>query len=389
MFENNISFQQLKMGVIVQQFIEGSPSGVIFTADTINMDAGKMHINAVDGICADYVGGTRPSSLFVVEKSSGKILDMNRNEDSVLLDQNLIAQLHTTALKCEQHFGCYLDIEYTFSQGKVFFLQARPVTTFKTRDFQIAWENTEDEQYTWFCIMPSPCPPLVQDIMRAEIKEVSQGAYEAVFRLDTYGECTIQDGFVYARNKDVENVEEKRELLLQKISQLAQEGKCIYHDIILPDLLTKIRILDQYQGRTLNAAETVEYLRNAWDYLRFTWRKHWMAVQANENLYRFERELIEAFPDFGVQDVYDLVYGFSRLSRERELLFEMSSVVKNNEKLRTMFEQQPYDEIMYARLKNEPSADRLLELIDTYVCEFGLCDAGDRYGSSSCCQRAP
>lgn len=376
LFENHIPFQQLKMGVIVQQFIEGSPSGVVFTADTIHMDAGRMHINAVDSICADYVGGNLPSSLYVVEKDSGKTIEMNRHETSPLLEQTLLMQLHAAALQCERHFGCFLDIEWTFSGGKVFILQARPITTFKPREFAVSWENPGDDQYTWYCLFPSPCTPLVQDIMRVELEEMSQGAYETLFRLDTYGECTIQDGFVYVRNKDIQNIEEKRELFLRSINQLAEDGKCIFHDCILPELLSHIAVLDQYTGRNLSPAEAAAYLRKAWDYLKLAWRKHWPAVQANENLYRFEQEFLKTFPDMNVQDVYDLVYGFSKLSRERELLFAMSSIVKNNPVLQDMFEQQPYDEILHARLKSEPSANSLLQWVDTYISEFGICDAG-------------
>lgn len=376
LFENNIPFQQLKMGVIVQQFIEGSPSGVIFTADTIHMNAGTMHINAVDSICTDYVSGNLPSSLYAVEKESGRILEINRHETSPLLEQTLVMQLHTAALQCERHFGNLLDIEWTFSGDKVFILQARPITTFATREFAISWQNPGDDQYTWFCLMPSPCTPLVQDIMRTELEEMSQGAYETLFRLDTYGECTIQDGFVYARNKNIENVKEKRDLFLQRVNQLAEDGKCIFHDCILPELLSNIAVLEQYSGKTLSPAEAVEYLRKAWDYLRLTWRKHWPAVQANENLYGFEREFLKTFQDMNVQDVYDLVYGFSKLSRERELLFNMSSIVKNSAVLKKMFERQPYDEILYAQLKREPSASSLLQWVDTYVSEFGICDAG-------------
>ena len=376
LFENNIPFERLKMGVIVQQFIAGSPSGVIFTADTIQMDAGRMHINAVDSICADYVGGNLPSSLYVVEKESGNILEMNRQENSPLLEQTLVMRLHDTALQCEQHFGCFLDIEYTFSGGKVFILQARPITTFKPREFEISWENPGDDQFTWFCLFPSPCTPLVQDIMRIEMEGMSQGAYETLFRLDTYGECTIQDGFVYVRNKNIENVKEKRELFLQRVNQLATDGKCIFHDCILPELLSIIAVLDQYSGRDLSPSEAAIYLRSAWDYLKQTWRNHWPAVQANENLYEFEKEFLNTFQDMNVQDVYDLVYGFSKLSRERELLFAMSSVVKNSPVLQEMFEQQPYDEILYARLKREPLANSLLQWIDIYISEFGICDAG-------------
>jgi pyruvate,water dikinase len=38
MLRNNIKFEDIGMSVIVQRFVEGDVSGVMFTADTISMD---------------------------------------------------------------------------------------------------------------------------------------------------------------------------------------------------------------------------------------------------------------------------------------------------------------------------------------------------------------
>lgn len=72
-YENNMNMNELKMGVIVQEFIEGHTSGVIFTADSINMNTGLLNINAVNSICADFVSGKIPSSLYTIEKTTKKI----------------------------------------------------------------------------------------------------------------------------------------------------------------------------------------------------------------------------------------------------------------------------------------------------------------------------
>jgi rifampicin phosphotransferase len=376
LYENNISFSKLKMGVLVQEYIVGQPSGVIFTADTVAMDVNRILISAVNSVCQDYVRGKLPSKIYNLDKAEGSIIDIQGQETSTTLSKDLIKKLHNLALTIEKAFGTYQDIEWTFSGGEVFILQARPITTFRNTNFPIVWEKPGDENYTWFCLMPKPHPPLMQDIVTVEIAELSKGAYETLFRTDTYGESTIQNGYLYVRNIELENFDEKRQYYLESLEKLTTQGKCAFHDEILPVIFKLIEKLKPYLGERLSDEEAAKYLRTAVEYLKFTWRQHWPAVQANEFLYNFQNEFLSMFPDMELQDFYDLVKGFSLLSRERELLFSMSAIVKKSARLRQLFEDFKYDEILYARLKNDPEAKSLMKLMDAYASEFGLCDSG-------------
>ncbi|MHB8130099.1 MAG: PEP/pyruvate-binding domain-containing protein [Mobilitalea sp.] len=377
MFEHNLSFHKLKMGIVVQEFLVGKPSGVLFTADPISMNEQILQLNAVDSICADFEGSTFPSVLYSIDKESGLVVDTNRQVGAPEVDGDILELVRKMALRIEQIFGKNQDVEWTYVSGKVYVLQVRPITTFSTKEFTVLWDNPEQKENTWFCMMPTPYPPIMQEVVRIEVEQMSEGAYETLFRTDTYGECTIQNGYAFVRSIPIEKEQEKRQAYLKELEELAAQGKCIYHDCILPKLSSLVDQLEPYVGKELSKEEIKEYLRLSLEYLRLSLRQHWPAVQANEFLYRFEAEFLSTYKDMGLQEFYDLVYGFTLLSRDRELIFLMSRVIKKNHILIELFQTSPYDTVIYAQLKNHIEAKELLDLMDIYIAEFGVCDCGE------------
>lgn len=375
-YETDRDMAELKMGVIVQKFIEGQPSGVIFTADTINMDTGFLHINAVDSICADFVDGKLPSSLYIMEKGSKKVKEECINANSPALSADMLNRLYDISMKIEPIFGGCQDIEWTSAAGDIYILQTRPITTLRTNDFPVNWASAGDENYTWNRLIPEPLTPLMQDIISIEVDSLSNGAYDTVCRLDTYRTYTIQNSYAYIRNKEIENITEKRLSFNNLLIEYENQGKCVYHDKILPVIMPLIDTLNGFVGKNLSREEAGEFFKLSLEYLKKTWSLHWLAAMVNMFLMKFENYFLKTFSDMQTHDFYDLVYNFSILARERELFFTMSAVVKNNSTLKTMFDSCAYDEIIYERLKTEPEARELMELIEIYIKEFGLCDTG-------------
>lgn len=90
MLRNNIKFDNIGMCVVVQKFIEGDISGVMFTADTISMDESMVVVNSVEGLCSEFVDGTKKSSYYQVDKHNSQIIDFNvsQKEDCILVLQH-------------------------------------------------------------------------------------------------------------------------------------------------------------------------------------------------------------------------------------------------------------------------------------------------------------
>ncbi|QUI24091.1 hypothetical protein HZI73_18120 [Vallitalea pronyensis] len=376
LLDNNIPFQDLKMGVIVQEFIKGSPSGVIFTADTVHMNTEHMQINGVNSICGDYVDGSAPSCFYRMEKDTKKILAYSSDDVSLSLTPEILVMLHDQGKLIEGIFGCPQDIEWTYANHHVYILQSRPITTIKTSDFPIKWRSDKDALDTWYRLFPTPYTPLMEDIIQIECEEQSKGVYETVFRTDLYGEFMIQHGYAYVKPLSIKDAESKRKAYLDKLFKNFSEGKCIFCDTILPEINKLTKALNRYTDISLSAKEIIDYIHLSVKYLTYTWRQHWHATQANEFLVVFEEKILDMFDDLETQDCYDLIYGFSLLARERELLYLMTSEIKRNPILMDMFHTYPYDTILYERLKREPAAGQFLELMAVYMAEYGICDAG-------------
>ncbi|MFL5654106.1 MAG: PEP/pyruvate-binding domain-containing protein [Ktedonobacteraceae bacterium] len=139
------------MAVIVQQMVQASASGVLFTVDPVNGVHDEVVINATWGSGEALVSGQITPDTCTVEKSSGRIkqrevgrqtliavptgsrtseigVETARQQQFVLTDEQ-VTQLVRFGEGIEEHFGVPQDIEWAIAGEQVFIVQARPITT--------------------------------------------------------------------------------------------------------------------------------------------------------------------------------------------------------------------------------------------------------------------
>ncbi len=117
------------MSVVVQRLVQAEKSGVIFTADPLSGDTGRMVINAVRGIGESLVGGTEPSDQYVCGRDGNPVERHLLQGEPVLKDDEL-AVIIKEAVAAERHFNRPLDLEWAIDgEGVLHWLQARPITT--------------------------------------------------------------------------------------------------------------------------------------------------------------------------------------------------------------------------------------------------------------------
>lgn len=374
MWSNGITFDYLQMGVLVQEFIPGSLSGVAFSVDTINMDDSFMHINVVNGFCSDFVNGKLSSGLYKIDKATGLI-----DNSSVLLDTQLsntfINELYEKILKVEKIFGCFQDIEWTMKEGKAYFLQARPITTFRSKDFPIKWIEKKDAQYNWRLGPDIPFPPLVQSLCPVEAAALDYGVLNAGYAHRRAARC-IQNGYIYFRDLEMDNWQKIQDKFMSRVDQLFNEGKNIFQDVLLPQLVILKSQLDSYIQRELTRQEAVTYLDTAVLYFIKAWRSHWPAVHGRKYRRVFEEYCKEIIGDIDLVDFYDLIYTPSMASNERKLLIQMAETVISDNELNDLFRSNPYDEIVYHHLNRMKKGEKLLEQINSYLRIYGMCESG-------------
>jgi len=127
----------IEMNVIVQEMVQATSSGVLFTANPVN---GKKEIiiNAVNGLAEDLVSGKVNADTYVVKNTKIE----HRNALNSPLTEEQIQQLLITTNKIELAYKNPQDIEFAFENDALFILQTRPITTIKKRENRQVWDNS-------------------------------------------------------------------------------------------------------------------------------------------------------------------------------------------------------------------------------------------------------
>lgn len=116
-----------RMAVIVQRMLAASVSGVLFTHDPAGGDA-----VAVQALVPPAAGGGAREAAPVVKhlpRDPHLRLSILRSSCGPFpLEERLLDELAEISLRLEAAWGLPLDIEWAFAEGRLWFLQARPIT---------------------------------------------------------------------------------------------------------------------------------------------------------------------------------------------------------------------------------------------------------------------
>jgi pyruvate,water dikinase len=147
------------IAVVVQEMIEAGKSGVMFTADPTTGDRSRIVIEATFGFGQALVGGEVEPDTYVVTHDHPKLLsthvgaqryalvrhadgnevrvDLHRDEGSppVLTDTEIL-RIAILGRQIEELYGVPQDVEWAISEGMVWIVQARPITTIGRSDAQ-------------------------------------------------------------------------------------------------------------------------------------------------------------------------------------------------------------------------------------------------------------
>lgn len=138
------------MAVLVQTMIRAESAGVIFTADPVTGNPWRFVLNATFGLAKKLVDGSAPADRFVldwdtaeivekrIEKKTSRLVFRDKNivEETLLDSLQKIASLTDEqarevgqmALAIDRVFDRRIDIEWGIANGRLYLLQARPLT---------------------------------------------------------------------------------------------------------------------------------------------------------------------------------------------------------------------------------------------------------------------
>ena len=154
-----------QMAVVVQKLVKAEVAGVLFTRHPDTGSVNHAIINASYGLGESVVSGeVHPDSISVIENGNGQLqIDYDAigekatvyraDDQGGLVEEEIAAgdqcclskpdieRLYRIGKAVEQIFGSARDIEFALSQGNIYILQARPITT---SDNEENWELIQE-----------------------------------------------------------------------------------------------------------------------------------------------------------------------------------------------------------------------------------------------------
>jgi rifampicin phosphotransferase len=131
------------IAVIIQKLIQPDFAGVLFTVDPLTGNLGQMTGNFVAGIGEKLVSGQVSALTFTMDRPGGAYHGPAELKP-------VAKSLHREAHKIENELGSPQDIEWAVAGGKVFILQARPITTLNGYNpITAVWNESLKGNFLW------------------------------------------------------------------------------------------------------------------------------------------------------------------------------------------------------------------------------------------------
>ncbi|PTL83883.1 phosphoenolpyruvate synthase [Vitiosangium sp. GDMCC 1.1324] len=142
----------VKLSVVVQRMVLPEVSGILFTADPITGRRGTVSIDAGFGLGEALVSGLINADLYKVDKATGEILEVQVGDKALAIrprpeggtweerlpeatrraramDDAALRELVAMGVRIETHYGKPQDIEWCIEAGRLYVVQARPITS--------------------------------------------------------------------------------------------------------------------------------------------------------------------------------------------------------------------------------------------------------------------
>lgn len=166
--KQNFPQEKVALSAAIQMMAFSKAAGVMFTVNVATGDDTKIMIEGSWGLGEYIVSGTVTPDNYLVDKKSKKIVDKTINKKVIelvrlpsggtveqkvpddlvntpALTDEQILELAGYAKEIENHYGCYMDMEWSLDQNdKLWLVQARPETVWSQRKEDTMNTNNEE-----------------------------------------------------------------------------------------------------------------------------------------------------------------------------------------------------------------------------------------------------
>ncbi|PIN86568.1 hypothetical protein COV19_03525 [Candidatus Woesearchaeota archaeon CG10_big_fil_rev_8_21_14_0_10_44_13] len=150
--KNNFPHESVFLAVVVQKMVNADKAGVIFSVNPVTQNREEIIVEGAYGLGESVVLGALTPHSYIIDKKthniktksisklewgyfrskSGKTEKRDISHGHIeILDEKEALALTKYTKEIEKHYGIPMDIEWAIEGGKVYILQARPVTTLK------------------------------------------------------------------------------------------------------------------------------------------------------------------------------------------------------------------------------------------------------------------
>lgn len=148
--EHGFAIDDIHMAVVVMAQVASEVSGDGFSVNPINNDYDEAILNANWGLGESVVAGLATPDQYIIDKVNHKVLDSicgrketsiwlkpdggteeraDERRDKLSLAPEQVLEISEQLCLIEKIYGQPMDIEWTYAQGCLYLLQARPITT--------------------------------------------------------------------------------------------------------------------------------------------------------------------------------------------------------------------------------------------------------------------
>lgn len=114
-----------RMAVLIQRLVLADAAAVAFTVNPVTGDPNEVVVNAVKGLGDRLVSGLASPDEWVVRQDEARAISAPEGA----IDASQARAVADLARRVADHFASPQDVEWAISNGKLFLLQARPITT--------------------------------------------------------------------------------------------------------------------------------------------------------------------------------------------------------------------------------------------------------------------
>ncbi|HEY0604783.1 MAG TPA: PEP/pyruvate-binding domain-containing protein [Herpetosiphonaceae bacterium] len=304
----DIASRDVSLAVVIQQLVPADVAGIMFTANPLTGERDQTMINAAWGLGEAIVGGHVTPDTIVVDARTGKIQSEEIADKAVMtvrteagtveapvpadrrtqpaLEPAHAAELARLGARIQEQYGQPMDIEWALHDGRIFIVQARPITALPsprpTLDWSVPRPQGQYARSSVIELLPDPLSPLFatlalplwNDAMLAFMRSMIPGSNFQIQMLVTINDYAYYDFGMNAR----ESARMMGSMLrhLPNLGRLLRSARSRWADEARPRYAA---IVEEWEARNLSTTPAAQILDGAHAIVKAA-AGHYLAIQS-------------------------------------------------------------------------------------------------------------